>query len=134
MVNIKTLAAELSNDPLGVGYVAMTDEQALHSITAKTRQKNKSEIAGAEIIEMVDLSEYDMLSAQKKQLFWDLVHAGTVDPFGNAYTLMNDAFGPSSATMAKFNSGKIKLISRADELGLRGRLRVGYIAAARGAE
>jgi hypothetical protein len=124
------LKAELTADPLGRGYASMGDQEIADSMNALTRTRNRASMSGSEVINSVVATEYAALTAANKQLLWDLVHLGQLNPFGVEATLMVSVFGAGSQTIAALAAKRVETVSRAQELGLE-RVSVGYIGKAR---
>ena len=111
------LRSEISNDPLVRGYSNMSDEEIAADLNTKYRTKNRTEMSASEVVNAVSVSEYAALAAGDKQLFWDIVHIGTLNPFGREADLMVTLFGGGSDTIATLSSLRVDSISRAEELG-----------------
>lgn len=130
MVNLAALKAEINGDPAGMGYAGKTDEQITAILNAETRSRNRTSMTGSEIINAVVPSEYSALGDPAKELLWNVVHLGTVDPFGVEADLLIDVFGSGSATIVALAQARVEAVSRATELGF-GRVRAGDVQSAR---
>ena len=109
---------EVTADPLGIGYAGMTNDQIAESLNAVTRTRNRDRMEPTEVINAMVLSEWNAVTAAKKQTIWNLLHMGSVNPFGIEATLFIDAFGADSATIRELARIRVQGISRAQELGL----------------
>ena len=112
------LKSEVLGDPLGRGYSGMTDEAVPADLHTEYRTRNRSSMTGSEVINAIDGSEYGALTDGQKQLVWNVVHLGEINPFGVEADLMISAFGGGSNTIAALAALRVKPITRADELDL----------------
>ena len=87
-------------------------------------------MSGSEVLQSVVPSEYNALTAEKKDQFWGLVGIGVLDPWGKEADVMIDIFGAGSATITALAVARIQLVSRAVELGF-GRVETGDVQCAR---
>jgi hypothetical protein len=124
------LKAEITGDPLGLGYAGMTDGQIVGSMNARTRSRNRATMSASEVLNAVVASEYTGLNTTNKGLLWDVLHLGTLYPFGVEATLLTSVFGAGSATIAALALLRKEAVSRAEELGLEP-ISVGYVEKAR---
>ena len=124
------LKTELTTDPLGRGYAAMTDAEVAISLNTVNRSRNRASLAGTEVLNAVDATEWAGLDATQKQTVWDIVHLGTINPFGVEATLMIDVFGAGSDTITALAAARIEAVSRAEQLGL-GFIAPGHVENAR---
>lgn len=129
-MDIDALKAELTGDPLTRGYAGMTDAQAATNLNAVNRTRNKTSLTGSQVLNAVDKTEFNALVAANKQLVWDILHLGDLNPFGIEADLMTDVFGGGSTTIAALAVLRVEAISRAVELGL-GVVKVGHVQMAR---
>ncbi len=118
-----------TSNPGVVAYNA-DDVIAADQINEVNRTRNRTSMTGDEILNQVDATDWAGLTAVNKQLVWDVVHLGEVDPFGVAETLLTDAFGGGSTTIIALAAARIDDVSRAVELGL-GFTGEGHVAQAR---
>ena len=131
-MNIKKLKEEIITDPLipKRGYAAMTDAEIAVDMNTVYRQSNKTSMAGTEILNVIDKSEFNALTTAKRQSFWNILHLGNINPFGIEADLLVDIFGGGSITISNLQGLRKKNISRADELGI-GKVREGHVLEAR---
>lgn len=113
----RILDNEITNDPLGRGYAAMTDQQLLTSLNTADRNRNRTSVTGREIRDRVVNTEYDALSDVKKEQFLALTAAENLDPFGLAANVIKGIFGVGSTTLSNLAVARTELISRGQEIG-----------------
>lgn len=128
--NIKVLADEINNDPLGRGYSAMSDFDVAFDINAISRIRNRVSMSASEVFNAIDNTEFNALSADNQQLIWNIIHIGDLNPFGLEATIFTSVFGGGSTTISDLQNIRIDDISRAAELGL-GEVREGFVTTAR---
>lgn len=124
------LKDELASDPLTRGYATMSDAEAADSLNAIDIEQNRVSMTGSEVLNALNKAEFIALSAADKQRVWDVIHLGTINPFGVEADIMVDIFTPESASIASLIAARIILVSRASQLGL-GHVRVGHVQEAR---
>ena len=130
-MNLAALAAELTAGHPDTGAYDADAATAATEINAVNRSRNKTSMTGSEILNNVDASEWGTRSADQKQVVWDVVHLGDINPFGVEATLITAAFdGAGGVTLAALGAARVESISRATELGL-GRVVVGNVIEAR---
>jgi len=95
------LQAELTADPLARGYAAMTDAQAVTSLTTANRSVARAVIPAREVIEATVPAEWAALTAQEKQRYALLTGAGEISVKGaNTRASFLAMFGAGTATRA----------------------------------
>lgn len=129
-MDITTLAAELTTDPLGRGYSGMDDQQAADSLNTADRTRTRATMTGSEVLNAVDSGEWAALTAEEKQIVWDVVHLGDINPAGIEAMLLTNVFGAGSTTITLLAAARQETVTRSEELGL-GRVGVGNVTAAR---
>ena len=130
-MDLVALAAELVAGHPETGAYDVDAATASAQINAVNRSRNKTSMTGSEILNNVDASEWGTRSADQKQVIWDIVHLGDINPFGVEATLITAAFdGAGGVTLAALGAARVESISRATELGL-GRVVVGNVIEAR---
>jgi hypothetical protein len=118
-MNIAALKVELDAGHPDTGAYDADAATAAVAINLANRTHNKDSMTGDEILNAVDATEWAARDATEKQTVWDVVHLGTVDPFGVAATLIIAAFGGSGDTITALAAlRKNPDRSRAAELGL----------------
>jgi len=129
-MDIDVLKTELTGDPLSRGYSGMTDAEAAADLNTVYRTRNKTSLSGSEVLNAVDAAQWAGLTDAQRQTVWNIVHLGTVDPFGVEATLMIGVFGAGTATITALAASRVETVSRAAELGL-GLVYPGHIENAR---
>ena len=122
----QVLRTEVESDPNGRGYSGMSDSAVAIDMNTSYVSQNRTSMTGSEIVNAVVISEFNGLSADDKQLFWDIVHLGTINPFGVEATILTSVFGGGSDTIMALAVARVVTITRANELGL-GTVKTGYI-------
>ncbi len=112
------LKAELTDDSLTRGYSGMTDVQAAADLNTVYRERNKASMSGSEVINNVDPGEWNALTDAQREAVWNIVHLGTLNPFGIEATMLTAVFGAESNTIAALAAARKESVSRAVELGL----------------
>ena len=118
MTFIEILKNEIETDPLSRGYSGMTDLEVANDLNTVYRTKNKTSMTGSEVLNAIVISEWTSLTADKQRTVWDVVHLGTINPFGIEATLMISVFGAGSDTIAALADARKDDVSRASELGM----------------
>jgi len=124
MVDIVRLTEELTQDPLGRGYSAMTDQQIADDLNNPRIDVIRGKLSGSTLFNAIDPAEFAALSDQTKQFVRDVFSLGDavdVGPGTNARTVMLDAFGAATTTRANLVAAVTVTLSRAEQLNLLGR-------------
>ena len=129
-MDIAALKAELIAGHPDAGPYDADAAVAAGQLNAVNRTRPRASMTGSEVINAVDPAEFAALEAGPKQMVWDIVHLGTVNPWGIEATLMISIFGAGSATIVALAAARQQAISRAVEIGL-GHVRVGDVERAR---
>ena len=129
-MNIVALKTELLDDPLARGYAGMNNVEAATSLNTVNRTRNKTSMTGSEVINNVDATEWGALTDIQQSKVWDIIHLGTLNPFGVEATLLIAVFGGGSDTIAALAAARVDAVSRGEELGL-GLVRPGHVENAR---
>ena len=111
------LKTELAAGHPVTGAYDADDAVAADQLNAVNRTRNRTSMSGSEVLNAIDKTEYLALSDAMKQLVWNVLHIGQLNPFGVEATLLREVFG-SSATITALNALRVQAISRAVELGL----------------
>jgi len=114
---MRLLENEIADDPLVRGYSGMTDEQLLTSLNTANRDSNRTSMTGREVKTHVDVTEYNALSAAKKQQIIELLNRDDLNLFGLDKDILVDIFGRVSTTGSNMSSARVESISRATEIG-----------------
>ena len=123
------LVQELFVDPLSRGYTGQTDAEAAVDLNTIYREKNKTAMLATEIAQAIDPTEWGALTDAEQGRIFDVLHMGTINPFGIEATIFTNVFGPST-TITALQALRKEDISRATELGL-GVVRPGHVGKAR---
>jgi hypothetical protein len=116
---MSVLGDELTGDPLGRGYDAMTAEEAAIDLTTQYRSGPVEAVTGAAILNTTDDAEFDALPDTAKDRWLALCAIDSIDvTSGVAKAIEADLFGPGTATRTSLLAMKTRPISRATELGL----------------
>ena len=124
------LKAELTTDPLTRGYSEMSDVEAATDLNTVYREKNRTSMSGSEVLNAVDTTQWNGLTDAQRQTVWNVIHLGTVNPFGVEATLLIGVFGAGTATITALAAARLDSMSRAAELGL-GSVFAGHVHDAR---
>ena len=116
-MDIAKLKAEITDDPLGRGYSEMTDAEIATSLNTEDRPDNKKTMTSSEVLNAVDITEWNALTDAQRQIIWDVLHIGEINPFGVEATIFIAVFGGGSDTITALAVARITYISRASELG-----------------
>ena len=129
-MNYETLSNEITNDPLTRGYSGMSDQELADSLNTEDRERNKASLTGSEVMNAIDKAEFQALPAADEATVWNILHLGTINPFGIEKDIMVDLFGGASDTIANLALLRVEAISRASEIGL-GVVKYGDVVQAR---
>ncbi len=114
-----TLATEISADPLGRGYAAMTDQQVVDDLNTLYRTRDRASMTGDEVFAATDATQYNALTAANKLLWVAFCGRDIIDPFGTAnVAFVTDVFGAPSDTLTALATARVESISRAVEIGI----------------
>lgn len=120
------LYLELANDPLGRDYASMSDAEAAVDLGTEYRTRQRATMEAYEVFNAVNKSEWNALTSASQAMVWDIIHMGTVNPFGLEADVFVDIFGISSSTIDTLQGLRLEDISRAEELGL-GQVTEGHV-------
>lgn len=114
---IAPLKDEIANDPAGLGYAGKTPQEIADLLNIKNVDRDKTSLAGTEILEACEESALLALSGEKATRVWGILGLPNVDPFGIAEKIFIDAFGRSSVTITNLAALRVEQISRAESVG-----------------
>ncbi len=117
-MDIAILKAEIDTDPDTRGYGIMSDKEVADDMNIVRSTTPKSTLTGTEILNAVVKADFLVLSDVDKQMVWDLVHLGNLNPFGIEADLFVDIFGGGSATITALQALRLNNVGRGVELGL----------------
>jgi len=130
-VNLRALAQELANDPLGRGYGQMTDAQVAADLNAPYRTADVRAVSGDVCFQAIDADEFAALPDHRQALWLAFCARETIDPFAPAnIAFVRWLFGADSITATNLAKLRTRPVTRAEELGL-GRVREGDVQRAR---
>ena len=129
-MNITALAAELAGGHPDTGAYDADAATAADQLNTVNRTLNRASMSGSEVLNAVNAAEWIGLTDAGRQTVWDIVHLGTLNPFGVEATLLIEVFGGGSATITALAAARKDDVSRAVELGL-GFVYAGHIQNAR---
>ncbi len=129
-MDIAALAAEIASGHPGTGAYDADDETAAAQLNAVNRTMNKATMTGSEVFNSVNAGQWSGLTDADKQIVWDIVHLGTINPFGVEQTMMVGVFGAGSATITALAAARVTSVSRAVEIDL-GLVKIGHVSQAR---
>lgn len=118
---IAGLKTELTSDPLGRGYVVMSDADAAISLNTANRPGTTISLTGDDLMNKVIVwTEVEALTAAKRDTLAILLKAGELDltAGSKAVAYLASLFGAATATRANFLALAAAPVSRAAELGL----------------
>ena len=117
-MDLTALKAELSVEHPVTGPYSPDPAEAAAQLNAPNRSRDRETMTGSQILNAIEEAEFLALTAEKQERVWNLLHLGTLDPFGREADLMVDVFGAGSNTIAALAILRVESISRAEELGL----------------
>ncbi len=129
-MNLDILKAELLAGHPDTGAYNADDAVAATQLNIVNRTRNRATMTGSEVMNAIDKTAFVGLSDANRQMVWDILHLGEINPFGREAELFADIFGVPSDTITALQAARVDNISRATELGL-ARVREGTVAQAR---
>lgn len=117
MGRIDIIKTELTADMEARGYVGMEDEAAAADMNEVYRTRDLASLTGSQVFNAIDKAEFNGKTDAQKQQIWDILHLGTINPFGIEAAMMIDIFGDST-TITNLQAIRKENISRGVELGV----------------
>lgn len=118
-MNYAILREELISDPLGRGYIGMSDQECADDLNSIYRERNVQSMSASQVLNTVDTAEWTALTDADQRKIWDILHmGGELNPFGNEAQMFISVFGAGSQTIQDLADARVEAISRAKELGL----------------
>lgn len=116
---IQILRDEVLNDPLGIGYAGMADQQVADSLNVVNRSEQRTSVPSEELISAIRLPDYTAVSTSAEREWLLLLLTPQEVDFGNSdvRVALANIFG-STDTTANLAALATKAVSRATELGL----------------
>ena len=130
-MDIVKLKTELTAGHPNTGAYDTDDALAATQLNVVNRSKNLASLTGSEVMNAIVKTDFDGLSDTNKQQVWNILHLGTINPFGIEADMMIGIFGGGSATITALKTIRKVSVSRAGELG-HGVIREGHVREARG--
>jgi hypothetical protein len=116
-MNIDELKIEIDTDPLARGYSGMSNQEVADDMNIINRTTPKSTLTGSEVLNAVNKTEFDSKTDAQKQMVWDIVHLGSINPYGIEAAMFQDIFG-ASTTITSLQELRLNNVGRGVELGL----------------
>ena len=129
-MDIAALASELATDPLTRGYSGMTDVEAAASLNTADRTTNKASMTASEVYNAIDVTEWSALTDTQREEIWNILHLGTINPFGLESDRFTTIFPSPGDTLTALAAARKNDVSRAVEIGF-GVVKVGHVQNAR---
>ena len=129
-MDLAALKTELTTDPLGRGYAAMSDVEASESLNTRNRQPNRESLTGGEIASAVDAGELIALGTSQENYVMSLFGCDSIPVTQNFKQNLAGLFGAATETRANLLAIFQRTGSRAEELGL-GNVTPSHVADAR---
>lgn len=133
-MSARLIVEELRSDPGDRGYSGMDDRAVVAELTRSDITRSRELVAGSEVIEAIDDAELATLQRNARGAVSDLLNLYAETPIyvGQATRDMLDGhFPPGTQTHAALHALYVETISRAHEIGIQGRVRVGWVTDAR---
>ncbi|MDJ0513074.1 MAG: hypothetical protein QNJ62_06490 [Methyloceanibacter sp.] len=114
------LAAEVQNDPLKIGYDAMTDLQVADSLNAPI-QEDQPVVSSGDLISGIVRAEYDALLAENKDWLKIILGAGEQISVASGSEVRSELmrmFGAASETRTNLMPLLSRDTTRAEQIGL----------------
>jgi len=117
MADLLALYNELTTDPLGRGYDGMSAASAASNLNIVDRTRNRETMEAYEVMNAIAVPEFLALSSASRQIVWDILHNGMVNPFGVEADLFIQVFGAGASTLQTLADLRVDDVSRANEIG-----------------
>ncbi len=127
---VRTIRAEITDDPLLLGYTGMTDQEVTDSLNALTRERAVESLSSADIYDAIDPTEYTVLSSTEKAMLSDIFSLSEVRVQGNTRDVIVGIFPGGGTTLTNLTALLTTPISRATELSV-GVVKIGHVIEAR---
>ena len=125
------LIAELRDDPAGIGYAAMSDQQALDTLKAATVERIRSSMSGNELFVATVPAEFGAMTVERRQLWIAFCSGSTIDPsHATVVEFVKWIFGAESQTVAALAEARKEQIPRVVHLGI-AEVQIGNVTSAR---
>jgi len=119
MSNFDVLKTEVTTDPLGRGYSAMSNEAVATDLNTVYREEDVDLVRGQDIFEAVVPAEYNALTDKQMALLHAIIGMGDIQVNGtNTRDALLAMFGAGTETRSNLAELQKQGISRGQELGL----------------
>ena len=129
-MDIAKLKSELSDGHPDTGAYNADDALAANQLNVVNRSRNFTSLTGSEVMNAIVKADFDGLSAANQQQVWNILHLGTINPFGIEADMMVSIFGGGSTTITALKAARKESVSRAVEIGI-GEIKAGHVFEAR---
>ena len=129
--NNDKLIVELAAGHPDTGAYNADNELATAELNAENRTKNKTSMSASEVYNAIDATEYIALSDADKEEVWNIIHLGTLNPFGLEATRITAIFPGGGSTITTLAGLRKDTVSRAQEIDLEIPVKVGHVEQAR---
>jgi hypothetical protein len=129
-MDLAALKAELIAGHPDTGAYNVGDRTAAAELNVENRSRAKNTLTGSEVLNAIDPPEFRALIETEQQTVWNILHLGTLNPWGTEATLFVSIFGDPSTTITALKAIRLDWISRAEELGF-GTVNAGHVERAR---
>lgn len=116
--NIAIIKTELAGVHPVTGVYDVDNQLAADQLNVVNRTTNKTEMSASEVYNAIDVTNWLALTDAQRQEIWDILHLGTINPFGFEATRFTTIFGGGSATITALAAARVNNVSRAVELGI----------------
>jgi hypothetical protein len=131
-MDLAELQAELAAGHPVTGPYSPHPTEAAAQLNAINRTRPRTAVTGSEVLNAIDKSEFLAQTEAERARVWNILHLGTLDPWGLEAELLVDIFGAGSATITALAALRTLAISRGTELGFGG-VTPGHVERARAA-
>lgn len=129
-MNLAALKAELTTGHPETGAYSGNATAAAGELNALNRTTPRVAVTGSDVLNAIDKAEFLAKTAEDRQLVWNVLHLGEINPWGVEADLLVGIFGAGSATITALVEIRLEDISRAEELGF-GEVAPGHVQRAR---
>ena len=130
-MDLEKLATLLAGTHPVTGAFNVDDALAADEFNVANIVRNKTSMTGREVASKIVESEYNALTADKKNQTISLVSSDTLDPFGFAVFVIKDIFTAGSDTVAALAASRTETISYAKDQSLIGKVKHGHVETVR---
>lgn len=116
-MDIDALKTELAGSHPATGPYDADSSVAAGQLNAVNCTRDRSSMTGTEVLNAINGDEWATLTDAQRDTIWNILHLGTLNPFGVEATLMSGIFG-ASATITALQTARVESVSRATLLGL----------------